>query len=116
MTNIVHLSTLVRRPIYDKDGDRIGRVQDLVARIGDDAHPPLVGVVVRIESRNLFIPIRKISGLGSGKVTFEGRRVDLRRFERRPKEILLAEDLMARHSINLVRGRLITANDIELAE
>ena len=116
MTQILHLSTFIRRPIFDQDGDRIGRVFDLVARIGHDAHPPLVGVVVRIEGRNLFVPMRKIGGLSQGRVTFEGRRVDLRRFERRPGEILLGEDLLARHLINLVRGRLITANEIEIAE
>ena len=116
MTQVLHLSTFIRRPIFDQDGDRIGRVQDLVARVGSDAHPPLVGAVIRIEGRNLFVPIRKIGGWSQGRMTFEGRRVDLRRFERRPGEILLAEDLLARHLINLVRGRLISANEIELAE
>ncbi|MHB1088420.1 MAG: magnesium transporter MgtE N-terminal domain-containing protein [Acidimicrobiales bacterium] len=116
MTEILHLSTFLRRPIFDADGDRIGRVQDLVARLGDDAHPPIVGAVIRIEGRNLFVPIRKIGGLSQGRMTFEGRRVDLRRFERRPGELLLAEDLLARHIINLVRGRLIIANEIEIAE
>jgi CBS domain-containing protein len=116
MTDILHLSTFLRRPIFDQDGDRIGRVQDLVARLGDDAHPPIVGAVIRIEGRNLFVPIRKIGGLAEGRVTFQGRRVDLRRFERRPGELLLAEDLLARHLINLVRGRLIIANEIEIAE
>jgi CBS domain-containing protein len=116
MTTIRHLSTFLRRPIFDQHGDRVGRVQDLVARLGDDAHPPLVGAVVRIEGRNLFVPIRKIGGLAEGRVTFEGNRVDLRRFERRPGEILLSEDLVARHLINLVHGRLITGNEIELAE
>src|ERR1017187_5487766 len=116
MAEILHLSTFLRRPIFDQDGDRIGRVQDLVARLGDDAHPPIVGAVIRIEGRNLFVPIRKIGGLSEGRMTFEGRRVDLRRFERRPSELLLAEDLLARHLINLVRGRLITANEIEIAQ
>jgi CBS domain-containing protein len=116
MTEILHLSTFLRRPIFDSDGDRIGRVQDLVARLGDDAHPPIVGAVIRIEGRNLFVPIRKIGGLSEGRMTFQGKRVDLRRFERRPGELLLAEDLLARHLINLVRGRLIIANEIELAE
>src|SRR5487761_2512656 len=116
MTEILHLSTFLRRPIFDQDGDRIGRVQDLVARLGDDAHPPVVGVVVRIEGRNLFIPIRKVGGLAEGRMTFQGKRVDLRRFERRPGEMLLAEDLLARHLINLVRGRLIIANEIEIAQ
>ena len=116
MTEILHLSTFLRRPIFDQDGDRIGRVQDLVARLGDDAHPPIVGAVIRIEGRNLFVPIRKIGGLAEGRVTFQGKRVDLRRFERRPGELLLAEDLLARHLINLVRGRLIIANEIEIAQ
>jgi CBS domain-containing protein len=116
MTEILHLSTFLHRPIFDSDGDRIGRVQDLVARLGDDAHPPVVGVVVRIEGRNLFIPIRKVGGLAEGRMTFKGKRVDLRRFERRPGEMLLAEDLLARHLINLVRGRLIIANEIEIAQ
>ncbi len=49
-------------------------------------------------------------------MTFEGRRVDLRRFERRPGELLLAEDLLARHLINLVRGRIIIANEILIAQ
>ena len=115
MTELLHLSTFLRRPIFDVDGDRIGRVQDLVARLGDDVHPPIVGAVIRIEGRDLFVPIRKIGGLDRGKMTFEGRRVDLRKFERRPGELLLAEDLLARHLINLVRGRLIIANEIEIA-
>ncbi|HEY5104207.1 MAG TPA: CBS domain-containing protein [Acidimicrobiales bacterium] len=116
MTEILHLSTFLRRPIFDSGGDRIGRVQDLVARLGDDAHPPVVGAVIRIEGRNLFVPIRKIGGLVQGRMTFEGKQVDLRRFERRPGELLLAEDLLARHLINLVRGRIIIANEIEIAE
>ena len=116
MTEILHLSTFLHRPIFDSAGDRIGRVQDLVARLGNDPHPPIVGAVIRIEGRDLFVPIRKIGGLAEGRMTFEGKRVDLRRFERRPGEMLLAEDLLARHLINLVRGRLIIANEIEIAQ
>lgn len=116
MTEILHLSTFLKRPIFDEAGDRIGRVQDLVARLGDDPHPPVVGAVIKIEGRNLFVPIRKIGGLSDGRMTFQGKRVDLRRFERRPGELLLAEDLLSRHHINLVRGRLIMAHEIELAE
>src|SRR5580692_2947617 len=116
MTEFLHLSTFLHRPIFDSDGGRIGRVQDFVARLGDSSHPPIVGAVVRIEGRDLFVPIRKIGGFNQGRLTFEGKRVDLRRFERRPGELLLAEDLLARHLINLVRGRLITANEIEIAQ
>jgi len=112
---IVHLSSVIKRPLVDQDGDRLGRVQDLIVRVGERAHPPVVGAVVSIGARDLFVPIRKIADLGGGQVKFDGKRVDLRRFERRPGELLLAKDLVARHLINLVGGRLIRANEIELA-
>src|ERR1035437_9972306 len=112
---ILHLSSVIKRPLVDRAGDRLGRVQDLIVRVGEQPHPPIVGLVVNIGGRDLFVPIRKISGFEPGRVRFEGERVDLRRFERRPGELLLARDLMARHLINFVGGRLIRANEIELA-
>jgi hypothetical protein len=69
MTDIFHLSTFLRRPIFDSDGDKIGRVQDLVARLGDDPHPPIVGAVIRIEGRDVFVSIKKIGGLAQGRMT-----------------------------------------------
>jgi len=113
---ILHLSSIVKRPLVDASGDRIGRVQDLVARLGDSPHPPIVGLVVTIGERDLFVPIRKVAAFEPGRVLFDGRRVDLRRFERREGELLLARDLLARHAINFVGGRIIKANEIELAK
>jgi CBS domain-containing protein len=114
-TELIHLSGILKRPLVDaKTGDKLGRVQDLVARMDGSPHPPIVGLVVKIGGRELFVPARKISAIEPGRVTFDGSKVDLRRFERRPGELLLAKDLMARHLINVVGGRLIRANEIEL--
>jgi CBS domain-containing protein len=113
---LVHLSNVIRCPLVDGAGDRLGRVQDLVARVGDDPHPPLVGLVVRVEGRQLFVPIANVVSFEPGRVRFDGRKVDLRRFERRAGELLLGQDLLARHLINFVRGRLVRANEIELAK
>ncbi len=113
---LLHLSGILNRPLVDAaTGDRLGRVRDVIARIGDSPHPPVTGLVVKIGGRELFVPVRKISGIEPGQVTFDGAKVDLRRFERRPGELLLAQDLMARHLNNLVGGRIIRANEIELA-
>jgi CBS domain-containing protein len=94
----------------------MGRVKDLIVRVGEQPHPPIVGAVVRIGGRDLFLPMNKIADLEDGRVRFEGGLVDLRHFERRPGELLLAGDLLARHLINLVGGRLISAREIELAK
>ena len=114
--DIVNLSQIVRRPLVDDAGDRIGRIEDLVVRLGDSPHPPVVGLVVRIGGRDLFVPARKVLSFVERPVRFNGRRVDLRRFERREGEILLAKDLLARHLINFVGGRLIRANDVILCQ
>ncbi len=113
---VVHLSSVLKRPLVDQAGDKIGRVQDLIVRVGERPHPPIAGLVARIAGRDLFVPLRKIADIEPGRVHFVGERVDLRRFERRPGELLLAQDLLSRHLINLVGGRLIRANEIELAK
>jgi MgtE intracellular N domain/CBS domain/PRC-barrel domain len=113
---VVHVSNLIKRPLVDGAGDRLGRVQDVVVRLGDAPHPPVVGLVVKVGGRDLFVPIAKVASFDPGHIRFEGPRVDLRRFERRPQEVLLGRDLLARHLINFVGGRLIRANEIELAK
>jgi len=113
---LVHLSSVIKRPLVDAEGEAIGKVQDLIVRVGESAHPPITGAVVRIEGRDLFVPVDKIAGIENGRVRFNGSVVDLRRFERRPGELLLANDLLARHLINMVGVRLVSANEIELAE
>jgi hypothetical protein len=112
---ILHLSSLVKSTLVDREGDRLGRVEDLIARLGVSPHPPIGGVVVRIAHRQLFVPIERISDLRPGRVQFNGDTVSLQRFERRPGELLLARDLRARHLINLQGAHLIRANEIELA-
>jgi hypothetical protein len=113
---VLHLSSVIRSPLVDGAGNRLGRVRDLVVRVGERPHPPVVGLVVNMGRRDLFVPIRNVTELEPGRVRFEGRQVDLRRFERRPGELLLAGDLSARHLINILVGRLIRANEIELAK
>jgi hypothetical protein len=112
---ILHLSSVVRSALVDRDGDRLGRVEDLIAQLGFAPHPPVTGVVVRIARRQLFVPISRIPDLQPGRVQFVGDTVSLKRFERRPGEVLLSKDLRARHLINLQGARLIRANEIELA-
>ena len=112
---ILHLSSVVKSALVDRDGDRLGKVEDLIARLGFAPHPPVTGMVVRVARRRLFLPITQVGELRAGRVQFTGDYMSLQRFDRRPGELLLAKDLRARHLINLQGARLIRANEIELA-
>ena len=113
---ILHLSSVVKSALVDRDGDRFGKVEDLIVRLGFSPHPPVTGMVVRVARRQLFLPIAQVGHVEPGRVQFTGDRVSLQRFDRRPGELLLARDLRARHLINFQGARLIKANEIELAK
>ena len=112
---ILHLSSLVRSPLRDREGDRVGRVEDVIVRPDGGPHPPISGLVASIGGRELFVPVWRVSDLSADGAMLEGETVNLGRFERRPGELLLARDLSSRHLINVVGARLIRANEIELA-
>ncbi|MGB9111400.1 MAG: CBS domain-containing protein [Acidimicrobiales bacterium] len=116
MAEFIHLSSVVHAPLTDGRGERVGRVDDLIARLDGKPHPPISGLVARIGHRELFIPIARVAELQPDHVRLTGQTIDLGRFERRPGELLLTRDLSSRHLIHLIGAHLIRANDIELAQ
>ena len=59
MAHVVHLSSLAGSPLLDSAGTRLGRVEDVVARLDLGYGLPLVGRPARrrIGGRDLFVPI-----------------------------------------------------------
>jgi CBS domain-containing protein len=113
---IVHLSSLVGSPLLDSAGEQLGRVEDLVVRLdGPEERPPVIGVKARIGGRSLFVPSGRVEALEPAAVRVGTTKLDLAQFERRPGEVLLAEDLLDRSLINVRTARLVTAREVELA-
>jgi CBS domain-containing protein len=114
---VVHLSTVVRSPLLDRAGERLGRVEDLIVRLADGGYPPVTGLKAKIGGRELFVPVDRIAKLEPGAVRLSGERLSLGRFERRVGEVLLAGDVLS-HKLVYVEAeppRLVTAHEIELA-
>lgn len=111
----VALTGILRRPLLGQSGERMGQVRDVVARLQEGGYPRVSGFVVRIGDRAVFVPISEVAALAGGTVELALNRVDLRSFERRPGEIVLAGDLLGHHVISLPEGRLVRVQDIMLA-
>jgi CBS domain-containing protein len=112
---ILHLSTVVGRPLRDADGERLGKVADLIVRLGGTGYPPITGFLVTVAGRTSYLGVDRVSDIGPCGVVLRKAKLDLRRFERRPEEVLLKRDLLDRQLINVEGARLVRANEIELA-
>jgi MgtE intracellular N domain/CBS domain len=111
----LHLSSVVGGALRDSDGERLGRIDDLIVRLAGEEYPPITGVLVTVAGRQAYVPAERVADIGVGEVRLSKAKLDLRRFERRPEEVLLRKDVLDRQLINVDGARLVRANEIELA-
>ena len=96
---IVYVSRLTRLPLLGADGAELGRVADGVVDLG--SKPPRVnGIVVAVQRRRVFVGIGRIGEIGNDGARLRRGSVNLRQFELRDGEMLLAGQLIGRR----VRG------------
>src|ERR1700759_941592 len=94
----VYLARLAALPVFDPNGDRVGRVRDAVIRLRTTNRPPqVVGLVAEMAlRRRIFLPIGRVTSMDSEAVVLGTGTLNLRRFEKRPNELLVLEDLLDR--------------------
>src|SRR5581483_5797568 len=112
---VFHLSLIAGGRLVDANGLRLGRVDDLIVRLGADTYPPVTGALASIAGRRVFVPAEAVAEVESGRVVVGEPRLDLQPFVRRPQEVLLKEDVLDRQLINVDGARLVRTNDIEIA-
>jgi len=95
----VFVARLAGLPVFDPNGDQVGRVRDVVValRIGKDA-PRALGLLVEIQGRRrIFVPFGRVTSIEADAVLLSSGTVSLRRFEQRPGETLVLAELLDRH-------------------
>ncbi|GHH40024.1 magnesium transporter MgtE N-terminal domain-containing protein [Streptomyces sp. CA-294286] len=113
----VFVSHLAGVPVFDPNGDQVGRVRDLVAMMRVGGRPPrLLGLVVEVVSRRrIFLPMTRVTGVESGQVITTGV-VNMRRFEQRPTERLVLGELLDRRVRLVEDGEEVTVLDVAIAQ
>ena len=112
---VLHLSLILGTEVAGRAGGRLGRVDDLVVRLGEGSYPPVTGVIATVAGRKVFMPGDVVGEVAHDRVSLTTDRLDLRPYERRPQEVLLRKDVLDRQLIDVDGARLRRANDIELA-
>ena len=122
---MLFLTSIVDRPVEGKSGEPIGRIEDLIVRIGDDPssptqypptkYPPISGLVVRDGRRRFFVPARLLQTL-NGSARLSSSTVDLQPFTRRSGEVLLRRDVLDHQLIDITGRRIVRVNDVQLTQ
>ncbi|GLZ81880.1 magnesium transporter [Actinorhabdospora filicis] len=97
-STLVYLARLAGTPIFDPNGDQVGRVRDAVTRPRPGTLAPRVlGVVAEIGAwRRIFIPMGRVINIGGGGVELSTGQLNLRKFEARAGEVLVLGELLDR--------------------
>ncbi|MEU7903035.1 magnesium transporter MgtE N-terminal domain-containing protein [Actinoplanes sp. NPDC049118] len=98
MGSRVYLARLAALPVFDPNGDRVGRVRDAVIRLRTTNRPPqVVGLVAEMAlRRRIFLPIGRVTSMDAEAVVLSTGMLNLRRFEKRPNELLVLEEVLDR--------------------
>ncbi|MGH9101369.1 MAG: magnesium transporter MgtE N-terminal domain-containing protein [Acidimicrobiales bacterium] len=113
---IVSLAGLLHRPVRNQAGAEIGRLDDVVARWSDSSpYPPVTGLVVKVGRRLAFVDIDVVARLAHAEVLLRSARLDLREFERRDSEVLLARHVLDHQLVDVDGVQVIRAADLLLA-
>ena len=114
---VIHLSQLLRAPVLARSGEEVGRVEDVIVRLGgNDEYPLVTGIVAGVGGRRVFIGSRSIDEYLPDRVVLAKNKVDLRGFERRDGEVLLRADVLGHRMIDVAAVELVRAYDVELED
>jgi Mg/Co/Ni transporter MgtE len=110
----VFVARLTGLSVFDPLGDQVGRVRDVVVVFSPTRpEPRVIGLVVEVPGRRrVFVPMTRVTSIDAGAVITTGL-VNMRRFEQRANETLVAAELFDRPVI--VRGPEAEAAGITMA-
>ncbi|GAA4092783.1 CBS domain-containing protein [Nocardioides kongjuensis] len=93
----VFAARLVGLPIFDPQGDQVGKVRDLVVTLrSEGTQPRVLGMVAEVFGRRrIFVPMTRVTNIDSGHVYTTGL-LNMRRFEQRSTETLVIGQMLDR--------------------
>ncbi|MDC5697748.1 CBS domain-containing protein [Intrasporangium calvum] len=93
----VFVARLTGLSVFDPLGDQVGRVRDVVLVFSRARpEPRVIGLVVEVPGRRrVFVPMTRVTSIDAGAVITTGL-VNMRRFEQRTNETLVAAELFDR--------------------
>lgn len=111
-----YVSDLIGKTVADVDGERIGRVQDVIASTtGDVSHPRVVALAVKKANSTLLIPYEDVAVLIAPAIPLSRRGDDIKPYLPDPNDLYLVRDVLDKQIIDTDGVRVVRVNDLELS-
>ena len=94
---LIFLAKLAGTPVFDPNGDRVGKIRDAVAiNPSQSPSPRILGYIVEIpQRRRIFIPTTRVTSINESGVFMNGS-LNIRRYQPGHGEVSLLEELLDR--------------------
>jgi CBS domain-containing protein len=117
-TVLFYLSEVVGAPLLSPSGERLGTLKDLIVQVSGEPFPRVKGLLVTVGAipSPVYLPWEAVSAIDAKQVQLLTSRLDLRRFERRDGEVLLAKEVLDKQIVDVAGRRVVRVNDAQLAE
>jgi CBS domain-containing protein len=113
-----YVSRVAGLTVFDPNGDRVGKVRDVIVALRvDNAPPRALGLIVEVVARRrIFVPMGRVTGLDAASVTLSSGTLNLKRFEQRAGETLVLGELLDRSVTINESGRPATVVDAAIEQ
>lgn len=93
----IFIAKLAGTPVFDPNGDRVGKIRDVVALAPlQNSQPRIIGFLVEVpQRRRIFIQTTRVTSIEDGGVVTTGS-LNIRRYQPRHGELLLLAELLDR--------------------
>jgi len=110
------LSELTGKIVADANGERVGRLEDVIANLrGDLPHPQIVALVVKRGGVPLLIPLADVVVLLAPAIALGKRIEDVASYHPTDHDLYLVRDVLDKQIIDTNGMRVVRVNDLELA-
>lgn len=116
-TILFYLSEVIGARVTSPSGEPLGTLRDLVVQVGTEPFPKVKGLVVGVGGipMPIYVAWDSVESIGRSGLKLLTSRLDLRPFERRDGEVLLAKDILDRQIVDVAGRRVVRVNDAQLA-
>ncbi len=113
---MIFLSTLLREPVVDLEGQKIGTLRDIcVSR--NETFPTVTGLVIHNGSKEVIIPWSQVHTLETDKqIHLSVNRTHMSSYTPESDELLLRRDILDKQIVDTQGFRVVKVNDLKLAQ